>query len=74
MLQAMRRPAGVLDLDAAPAWCRGCNGPGKIVPILYGFHGPEAEARTRNGSAVLGVFSRGPNGPRWECLVCGARL
>jgi hypothetical protein len=70
----MRRAAEVLDLDAAPVRCAGCNSLGQVVPILYGFHTPEAEARTRSGSAVLGGFSRGPNGPRWECLVCGARV
>jgi hypothetical protein len=67
----MRRTAE--GLGAAPARCPGCSA-GRVVPILYGFHTPEAEERARSGRAVLGAFSRGPDGPRWECLVCGARL
>ena len=74
MLLPMRRAAEVLELSAAPVRCPGCTQAGNVVPILYGFHTAESEERARSGRAVLGVFSGGPNGPRWECLVCGARL
>ncbi len=62
------------ETSIAPARCPGCSTMGNLVPILYGFHSAEAEERARRGKAVLGNYSGGPAAPRWECLVCGARL
>ncbi len=63
-----------IDASVPPARCLGCTRVGTLVPILYGFHSADSEARARRGQAVLGVFSAGPNAPRWECLTCGARM
>jgi hypothetical protein len=57
----------------SPSKCPGCRTTGKLLPILYGEHSPEAEEQSRQGEVVLGV-SCWHEGPRWECLVCGYRL
>ncbi len=58
--------------EGAPTTCRGCGTRHKIVPILYGEHGPQAEELSRQGRVVLAVPA-GYDRPRWECLVCGTR-
>ncbi len=70
----MTRALQMGEASAAPAHCPGCSTAGNVVPILYGFHSAEAEERARRGKAVLGAYSGGPSAPRWECLVCGARM
>lgn len=69
------RPASTMPRSSpAPAVCPGCSTIGNVVPILYGFHSEDEEERARNGEAVLGTYSGGPDAPRWECLTCGARM
>ena len=52
--------------------CPDCNG--KLLPVRYGFPGPEMMEQARRGEIVLGGCIVSDDDPAWGCSECGARF
>ena len=52
--------------------CQRCNT--GMLPVMYGFPGPEMADDAMQGKIILGGCCVTENDPRWQCPACGATL
>jgi hypothetical protein len=57
----------------SPKPCPGC-GSHNVVPIMYGYPMPEAEAEANEGKIFLGGCCVGPSDPQRHCKACGEQF
>lgn len=57
----------------APAACPVC-GSDAVVPIVYGFPGPDLWAAAEQGSVAIGGCIVSEDAPTGRCRACGARV
>ncbi|MFT5203460.1 MAG: hypothetical protein ACI9C1_002860 [Candidatus Aldehydirespiratoraceae bacterium] len=59
-------------MSPRPGRCPTCQR-ATIVPIAYGYPGPEMWAAVDRGEIVLGGCVVTPENPSWECTACQQR-
>lgn len=50
--------------------CPMCGSPQRVVPIVYGYPGPELIEAYERGEVALGGCTIGLLAPRWRCTEC----